>query len=206
MPASQRPLKWSNRPFTLALCCGPRAHCGASAFRPGSFCFAFYRLPFDGRPRTKLVMLARTCGTSGACRAAVGAHTCTATAACAHTASGASVDSGTPPGFIVFPRIPVALFCKFFTPPACECCSGPPRIVCSPRISRSPRSGATSFPHKAGLHVAMAAPGTNTPAVRAPYVPAMPAHRPIPPDKSSNLVPPKHTLFFPPTGFARQWS
>jgi hypothetical protein len=98
MPASQRPLKWSNRPFTLALRCGPRAHCGASAFRRGSFCFAFYRLPFEGRPRTKLVMLARTCGTSGACRAAVGAHTCTGTAACAHTASGASVDSGTTSG------------------------------------------------------------------------------------------------------------
>jgi hypothetical protein len=86
----------------------------APAFSP-RLLFYFYRSPLDGRLQANLVMLART---SSACRAAVRAHTCASTAACTHTASGAAVDPGvTPPGFIVFPRIPVALFCKFFMPP-----------------------------------------------------------------------------------------
>jgi hypothetical protein len=174
----------------------------------------------------KLVMLARTCGTSGACRAAVGAHTCTATAACAHTASGASVDSGTTSGVhrvsahsrciilqifhatrlrMLFWTASHRVFTSHFTLTP----EWSHLVPAQGRDSRSHGCARHKHPRRpCPLRASHASPSghpDHIPAERHSRTNKIQVHA-IPPGKSSNLVPPKHTLFFPPTGFARQWS
>jgi hypothetical protein len=114
----------------------------------------------------------------------VGAHTCTATAACAHTASGASVDSGTTSGVhrvsahsrcIILQIFHATRLRMLFWTASHRVFTFHAHPGVEPPRSRTRR-----------IHVAMAAPGTNTPAVLAPYVPAMRAHRATP-----TISPPK---------------